>query len=135
MLRWGWGLIVLGSLCLAIVGLAVGAFFYDDNIWTDRGEFFAWVGLLVGFGAAAVYCFAEYFLVRGTYDDRGIEFYTPWTGLKAEKWEDLQSAEFSALMNWYVLKFHDGKTIRLSNMLSGHGGVIARIEQLGLEVE
>ncbi len=133
-LRWGWGLVVLGLMSLAIAGLAVHAFFFDDDIWTNQGEFFSWVALLIGFGAGATYCFAEYFLVRGTYDDVGIEYYTPWTGLKAEKWEDLQSVKFDGAMNWYVLRFRSGKKIRISNMLSGYGGVIERIDELGIEL-
>lgn len=134
-LRWGWGLILLGSCCLAFVGLAVSAFFYDDNLQTDKGELLAAVGLIVGFGLGATYCFAEYFLVRGTYDDQGVEFYTPWTGSKVEKWQDLQAVKFNAQMSWYVLQFKSGKTIRLSTMLSGHGGVIEQLDQLGVEPE
>ena len=124
---------MLGLSCLAIVGFAIGAFFYDNDVWTDRREFFAFIALIVGFGLGAVYCLVEYFSVHGEYDDQGIEFHTPWTGTK--KWRDLQSAKFNASMSWYVLKFRSGVTIRLSNMLSGHGGVIQRIGRLGFDVE
>lgn len=134
-LRWGWGLFLLGSCCLVFVGLAVGAFFYDNDVWTDRGEFIAVIGIIIGFGFGAICCFAEYFLVHGKYDDQGIEFHTPWTGTKVEKWKDLQSVTFSSQMSWYVLKFRSGKIIRVPTLLSGHGGVIDRLEQMGFELE
>lgn len=134
-LQWGWGLLLLGFCCLVFVGLAVGAFFYDNDVWTDRGEFIAVVAIIIGFGVGAICCFAEYFLVRGRYDDQGIEFYTPWTGAKVEKWKDLQSVTFSSQMSWYVLEFRSGEIIRLPTLLSGHGGVIDRLEQMGFELE
>jgi len=134
-LRWGWGLLLLGLLCLFIVGFAVSAFFYDNDVWTDRGEFVAVIGLIVGFGVGALLCFADYFVVRGTYDDQGIEFRTPWTGTKVERWSDLQSVKFSTQMSWYVLKFRSGKIIRLSTLLSGHGGVLKKLDQMGFDLE
>ena len=134
-LRWGWGLVLLGLSCLAIVGFAIGAFFYDNDLRTYWGELFAVIALVVGFGFGAVYCLVEYFSVHGEYDDQGIEFHTPWTGTKNEKRRDLQSVEFNASMSWYVLEFRSGATIRLSNMLSGHGGVIQRVGRLGFDVE
>lgn len=134
-LRWGWGLFLLGLLCLVIVVFAVSAFFHDSDVWTDRGEFFAVIGLIVGFGFGAILCFADYFIVRGSYDDQGIEFRTPWTGTKVERWKDLESVRFSAQMGWYVLKFRSGKVIRLSTLLSGHGGVIEKLDQMGFDLE
>lgn len=131
MLRYGWGIFLLGCVCLALVGFAIGAFFYDNDVWTDRGEFLAVIGLIIGFGLGAIYSFGEYFLVRGNYDDQGIEFYTPWTGQKSEKWHNLRSVKFSGSMSWYVLRFKDGRTIRLSSLLSGHGGVLSKLEGMG----
>ena len=134
-LRWGWGLALLGSCCLAFLALPIGAIFYDNDVWTNSGAFLPVISLLVVFGFGAVGCFVEYFLVRGKYDDQGIEFHTPWTGTKIEKWRDLQTAEFSKRMSWYVLRFQSGSTIRLSNLLSGHVGVIERLHQMGFDLE
>jgi len=117
------------------VGFAVSAFFYDNDVWTDRSEFVAVIGLIVGFGVGALLCFADYFVVRGTYDDQGIEFRTPWTGTKVERWSDLQSVKFSTQMSWYVLKFRSGKIIRLSTLLSGHGGVLKKLDQMEFDLE
>lgn len=134
-LRYGWGVLLLGVACLAIVGVAIVAFFIDENVWTDRGEFIAVIGLIVGFGLGAVYSFGEYFFVRGNFDDEGIEFYSPWTGSKKEKWDDLRSAKFNGSLSWYVLRFRSGKTIRLSSLLSGHGGVLAKLQELGYQLD
>jgi hypothetical protein len=133
-LRYGAWLIVLAWCCLAFVALAASALFIDRDVWVDRGELFAVLGLIVGFGAGAGYCFAEYFLTRGTYDDKGIDFYTPWTGRKTERWSDLSGAVFNAQSSWYVLTFRSGKKVRLSSMLSGHGGVLSLLEDRGFPV-
>jgi hypothetical protein len=123
---------VLGFCCLAFVALAFSALFVDANVWEDGGELFAVIGLIVGFGSGAGYCFAEYFLTRGIYDDEGIDFYTPWTGRKAERWSDLVGVELNAQMSWYVLTFRSGNKIRISTMLSGHDGMLAVLEHKGL---
>jgi len=131
-LRWGAWLVVLGFCCLAFVALAFSALFIDADVWEDRGELFAVIGLIVGFGSGAAYCFAEYFLTRGSYDDHGIDFYTPWSGRKTERWSDLGGVELNAQMSWYALTFRSGNKIRISTMLGGHGGVLAMLEQKGL---
>ena len=130
-LRYGAWLVVLAWCCLAFVALAASALFIDRNVWVDRGELLAVLGLIVGFGLGAGYCFAEYFLTRGTYDDQRIDFYTPWTGRKTERWSDLSGVELNAQSNWYVLTFPSGKKIRLSILLSGHGGVLSLLEDRG----
>ena len=131
-LRWGAWLVVLAFCCLAFVALAFSALFVDADVWEDRGELVAVIGLIVGFGFGAGYCFAEYFLTRGSYDDKGIDFYTPWTGRKTERWSDLGSVELNAQMSWYVLTFRSGNKIRISTMLGGYGGVLAVLEDKGL---
>ena len=131
-LRFGTWLVVLAWCCLAFVALAASALFIDRDVWADRGELLAVLGLIVGFGLGSGYCFAEYFLTRGTYDDKGIDFYTPWTGRKTERWSDLSGADFNAQSNWYVLTFRSGNKIRLSSMLSGHGGVLSLLEGRGI---
>lgn len=134
-LRYGWGLAVLGACCLAFVAAAAGAFAYDVSIWTDRGEFLAVIFIIVFFGIGSIYSFGEFFFVRGSYDDDGIEFYTPWTGNKQEKWRDLQSIKFNATLSWYVLYFRTDNTIRLSTFLSGHQGALSVVAALGYTIE
>lgn len=132
-LRYGAWLVVLGWCCLAFVGLAVWALFYDLDVWEKRSELLSVIGIIVGFGVGAAYCFGEYFFTRGTYDDHGIDFSTPWTGRKTESWSDLSAVEFNATANWFVLTFRSGNKVRISTMLSGHGGVLHLLDAKGSE--
>ena len=127
-LRYGSWLVVLGWCCLGFAAFAVWALFNDLDVWQRRSELFSVIGIIVGFGAAAAYCFAEYFFTRGTYDDEGIDFSTPWTGRKTESWNDLIAVELNTTANWYLLTFRSGKKVRISTMLSGHGGVLSLLE-------
>ena len=123
-LRYGAWLVVLGWCCLAFVGLAVSALFYDLDVWEKRSELLSVIGLIVGFGVGAAYCFGEYFFTRGAYDRDGIDFCTPWTGRKTERWSDLVTVDFNATANWFLLTFRSGNKVRISTMLSGYGGVL-----------
>jgi hypothetical protein len=130
-LRYGAWLVVLAWCCAAFVAVAVWALYNDLDVWQDRGELFAVVGIIVGFGSGAAYCFAEYFGTHGTYDDDGIDFHTPWSGWKRERWRDLGAVEFNAQASWYVLTFRSGQKVRISSLLGGHGGVLVVLEQRG----
>jgi hypothetical protein len=132
-LRFGAWLAVLAWCCLAFAGLAAAALFYDLDVWQKRSELIAVVGLIVGFGAGAAYCFAEYFGTRGTYDENGIDFSTPWTGRKVERWSDLVSLAFNAQASWYELTFRSGNKVRMSALLGGHGGVLSLLEGRGVQ--
>lgn len=115
-LSFGFPIWTLALGCLAFASLPVFSIVYAD----DHREFWVKVALLVGFGVAAIYCFGEAAFVRGTFDDAEIEYFTPWTGLKREKWEDLDSVHFNEWGHWYTLTFKSGRKIRLSRHLRGH---------------
>ena len=124
-------LIVLAWCCFGFVLFAGWALFNDADARETPSEFYPITGIFIGFGIAAAYCFGEYFGVRGTFDTESIDFYTPWTGRKLERWKDLQSVEFDSLAQWYLLSFKSGKKIRLSNFLSGHGEVLDLVRSKG----
>lgn len=86
----------------------------------DHKEFWAKVGLFVGFGASAIYCFGEAAFVRGMFDAKEICFSTPWTGKKHELWYNLESVQLNGWCGWYTLMFKSGAKIRLSQYLGGH---------------
>ncbi|MEM1262518.1 MAG: hypothetical protein AAGH76_08980 [Pseudomonadota bacterium] len=130
-LRYGMTILWVGVGSAALALFAVSAFFIDNDVWTDRGEFIAVVCLLVGFGAAAVYSLGEFFFVRGRYDDQGITLRTPWSGRKIGMWRDLKKVTHNTSMSWYMLEFSSGTVIRLSQFLRGHGAVVDVVKSRG----
>jgi hypothetical protein len=127
-LRFGRFMIGLGLACLlfSVVPLVV---LITENYQVNKpGETKALIGLIIGFGIGAIYCLIEAFFVKGSFDESGISFFTPWTGMKEEKWDDLVSIDFNDWCYWYVLKFKSGKVIRLSTYLLGHAYVLDLLE-------
>lgn len=133
-LKHGVLMLILVIACLALSLYAAWGFFYDHDIRENTSELIAVIGLFSGFGIAALACFAEYFKVKGNFDSRGIEFYTPWTGAKKEDWDNLISAKFNALMYWYTLSFKSGKKVRLSSYVHGHGEVLELLKTRGFDL-
>lgn len=119
-----WG---LGIACFVLALLPVISTIYFGH----NREFWAKAALFAGFGLGAIYCFGEAALVRGKFDENGIEFHTPWTGTKREKWQDLQSVELNDWCSWYTLTFKSGSKVRLSRYLSGHLSVLEAIGSRG----
>ena len=115
-LRFGGIVWVLAVACLVFALVPMASFLYFGS----EGQLLARLFLLLGFGLAAIYCFGEAAFVKGSYNDEEIEFFTPWTGLKKETWNNLESIEFNSWVSWYTLSFRSGKRIRLSRYLSGH---------------
>jgi hypothetical protein len=134
-LRFGAWLAVLAWCCLTFAALPVWALFHDLDVWHDRVELFSVIALIVGFGLGAAYCFGDYFLTRGTYDDDGIDFHTPWSGRKTERWSDLEKVAFNSQASWYVLTFRSGNRIRISTLIGGHGGVLRLLGAKGFPVQ
>ncbi len=126
-LKFGVFMWLLASLCLALALLPVASTVLAGH---DR-EFWAKVALFAGFGLGSAYCFAEAALVRGRFNEQGIEFSTPWTGEKSEKWSNLTSVEFNVWCSWYVLTFKSGSKIRLSQYLGGHLSALAAAGKSG----
>lgn len=120
-------------LCLAIVLVCLYALVFTD-INYDR-DLYPIIGLIIGFGIGSVYSFGEAYRVRGKFNSEFIEFHTPWTGSKNEKWSDLVSVKFNATANWYTLTFNSGAKVRLSALLNGHGLVVDHVKSLGYSVK
>jgi len=129
------GLIVSGLFwsCLSII-LVCSYVVLFTSINQER-DFLPLLSLIAGFGIAAIYSFGEAYKVRGKFDSEGIEFHTPWTGSKNEKWSDLESVKFNGAANWYTLTFNSGSKVRLSVLLTGHGLVLAHVKSLGYSIK
>ena len=68
-LCFGNSIIILAWCCLSLTVFAGVMFFIDNDVWEKKSELYSVIGLFVGFGLAAFYCFGEYFKVKGKYDD------------------------------------------------------------------
>lgn len=121
--RLGW-IALLGSAYLAY------ALFFKQTAALTVMQW-AWLLALAG---SAVFCLCEGNITRGRFDDAGIRFTTAWGGTRNELWRDLRSVRYSSTLACYILKFKSGKTIRLSVLLGGHGGVLARVRAWGHHV-
>jgi hypothetical protein len=125
----------LGLVCLLFSAVPLFVFLTGNYQVDKPGETNALIGLTIGFGLGAFYTLAEGFFVKGSYDNTSIMFSTPWTRKKIEKWDDLESIKFNRSCYWYVLKFKSGKIIRLSSYLSGHGSILALLQNRGHGIE
>lgn len=134
-LEYGAWVASIGALSLFWVAFAAWALAFDEVVSEQPSEFWSAIGLIVGFGASATYCFGEYFGVRGTYDEAGICIKSPWTGRKSAAWGNLKSVDFNRRIGGYTLVFEDDMKIRLSLGLRGVSGLAATLNRLGFDVE
>lgn len=133
-LRFGAFMKVLGLICVAFSVIPFYVLLTGKYDVEKPGETPALIGLIIGFGFAAVFILAEALLVKGSYNHHSITFSTPWSGTKTERWEDLESIKFSGTFSWYLLKFKSGKVMRLSSFLNGHGHLLDFLRSRGHEI-
>jgi len=119
------------SACFALLifyGYLTGRF--------DGGDSVGWLVILEIFllgGAVAL--FGEGYLIKGKYDDQHIEFYTPWSGLKIEKWSTLIEVNHRVYNAYYALCFENGTTIRVSDTLVGAPELVEHLDALGINID
>jgi hypothetical protein len=130
-LRFGLFMKSLGLVCLLFSIVPLFVLLTGSYQVNKSGETTALIGIVAGFGIGAIFILAEAFFVKGTYNDTGIVFSTPWSGTKEEKWDDLESLYFSNSIGWYVLKFKSGKVIRLSTYLGGYSYLLQFLQDRG----
>ncbi|MDH5182973.1 MAG: hypothetical protein OEX12_03700 [Gammaproteobacteria bacterium] len=87
--------------------------------------------LIAMFGLSAIYMWIEYIWTKGFFDNDEIHFKSLWRGNRCYSWSKLVSVKYNESLYWYVLKFSDNKTIRLSVYLNGHGDLLNKIENMG----
>lgn len=128
-----YGLIIkgLGIVCLICCLGPLWVYLTDNYQVNKPGQATALIGLTIGFGFFAICSIAEGFFVKGNYDESSITFSTPWTGRKSCHWRDLESVTLNILCDWYVLKFKDGNTIRISSYLGGNGYLLDSLRDKG----
>ncbi|BAJ03097.1 hypothetical protein [Shewanella violacea] len=128
-LKFGLFISGLAWTCTVISLACVYVLFFTE--YNEERDFWALIGLIGGFGICAIYSFGEAYKVHGKFDEQSIEFHTPWTGSKNERWENLEFIKFNSQGNWYLLKFKSGAKIRLSALLGGHRLALEHLKSLG----
>ncbi|WCP68570.1 hypothetical protein LYZ37_07535 [Vibrio tubiashii] len=132
-LSFGIFLPVIGVATLAFSIIIVWMFFNVGRANDGIGEVLSAFGLVVFFGSGSFVSFMEFFKVKGRFDSVGIDFYTPWTGAKKEKWENIVDVKYNRTMSWYVIQFKSGAKVRLSSYLQGHYEVVHIIKARGFD--
>lgn len=87
--------------------------------------------LIAMFGLSAMYMWAEFIWTNGYFDKEEIHFKSIWRGSRRYSWSELVSVKYNESLYWYVLKFSDNKTIRLSVYLNGHGDLLNGLKNMG----
>lgn len=105
-LKFGLFIKSLGLACLLFSAIPFVVFLTGHYQAEKSGETTALIGLTIGFGIAAIYTLAEGFLVKGTYNESTITFYTPWSGEKTR----------------------NGKTLNQSNLMAGATGMFLNLK-------
>ncbi|MFT6735600.1 MAG: hypothetical protein ACJAS9_003811 [Polaribacter sp.] len=122
------GVLTSGFAFLILYSYFTGRFDGDESV--------AWLVILeICLVGGAIALFGEGYLVKGKYNDKYIEFYTPWSGLKKEKWSTLTEVKHHALNAYYALRFENGTTIRVSDTLVGAPDLVEHLDALGINID
>jgi hypothetical protein len=122
------GVLTSGFAFLILYSYFTGRFDGDESV--------AWLVILeICLVGGAIALFGEGSLVKGKYNDKYIEFYTPWSGLKKEKWSTLTEVKHHALNAYYALRFENGTTIRVSDTLVGAPDLVEHLDALGINID
>jgi hypothetical protein len=109
-LYYGSWLFLLGLVCLLFTAYLGLKFLFGEELFNNSAEATYGLILICSFGVSSYASLAEYLKVKGQFDSDIVTFYSPWTGVNEECWENLVSVNFNALMYWFVLEFESGKS-------------------------
>lgn len=97
---------------------------------TEASQRVPFVGLLVFFLLATVYFLLELIFLRINVSPEGLSIRSPWHWKwRLIRWADVRAVDFSAFMQWLVVRAHDGTTIRIGLLLDGIGSVASAIRK------
>lgn len=112
-LRHGSTLFILGAVCtLFFVGCAYFSYFSRTG-----GPKVA--ALFTGFALLGLYLLIEYFVARYELRPDGLQYRDLLGGRGLARWDDIATIRYAEVMKWFVVRTSDGRTIRLSVLLTG----------------
>lgn len=128
-LRYSSVVLALGWLGIIFATILITSMFFGPSATPDVPR-----SVCAGvFGVTGIVLLFQGVLAKGWWDSSGIRFATPF-GKVDEIWRDLTSVRYNSWCGWYLMQFKSGKTIRLSRLLSGYGGVLNQLRKLGHHV-
>jgi hypothetical protein len=86
-------------------------------------------------GGATFALHREFFGVRITYDDEGIQTRSGWRSSRTIPWSDIQKGWYSRALQWYVIQTGNHGRIRLHDFLDGRESLISELRRRGIRVE
>ncbi len=123
-LHFGGFFLGLTIICTIFTTFMIWVLFFVDH----GGQEIPIYCLIAMFGLPSIYCWAELIWTKGFFNDEGIGFQTLWFGRRYYEWPQLIDVSFNEYLYWYVLRFENGKPIRISVYLHGHGELLDKLE-------
>jgi len=124
-LEYGIRLKILTSFFVSIVmGLIVLYFIVDE-------KYDVILGVLL-FSALVLPIAIEVFFVRIGFDNEKIYCYSGWRQNRVVEWNEVESAKFSEISQWWVLKTKKSGKVRVSIYLSGLEDFLEELSKRGL---
>jgi hypothetical protein len=112
-LRHGSTLLILGAACtLFFAGCAYLSYFSRTG-GPKVAAFFT------GFALLGFYLLIEYVVARYELRPDGLQYRDVLGGRGLARWEDIATVRYAEGMKWFVVRTADGRTIRLSVLLTG----------------
>lgn len=75
--------------------------------------------LFIGFALLGCYLLVEYFVARYEVRQDGVRYRDVLGGRGLARWEEIAAVRYSEGMKWFVVRTADGRTLRLSVLLTG----------------
>lgn len=113
--RWKLFTLFLGLVPPALVAIGVAA--QTRPLRPD--EYWAVAGLLTMFPAIAAPLALETLRVCHRFDERGIDFVSPWSAHRHLDWASVTAVRWRASLKWLDLQGPEGTKVHLSPMLEG----------------
>jgi hypothetical protein len=123
--------ILVGAFWACWLGLVALAIFMPKR---EAGDGWIAASLVVGFFLLVFVLHIEFFVVRVTFDESGVQTRSPWRRGRCVPWSDIIRVGFSPMAQWYTVQTREHGYIRLHLYLSGIESLLNELERRGVSV-
>lgn len=132
LLRYGQPLrILVGIFWACWLGLVALAIFMPKR---EAHDGLIAASMVAGFFLLVLVLHVEFFIVRVTFDEFGIQTRSPWRRRRSIPWSDIIRVGYSPTAMWYTVQTHTHGYIRLHLFLSGIGSLLTTLERRGVPI-